>query len=63
MSPPEQALVGGHPQALTMERLGDKDELIVAQSTSQCCRSSSRDGPPGGPSRGAAGRGARRCSR
>ena len=38
MSKPEQALVGGHPQALTMERLGDKDELILAQSTSQCCR-------------------------
>eukprot|EP00591_Stephanopyxis_turris_P004369 CAMPEP_0195521676 /NCGR_PEP_ID=MMETSP0794_2-20130614/19156_1 /TAXON_ID=515487 /ORGANISM="Stephanopyxis turris, Strain CCMP 815" /LENGTH=295 /DNA_ID=CAMNT_0040651285 /DNA_START=168 /DNA_END=1051 /DNA_ORIENTATION=- len=26
------------PSALTMERLGDTNELIVAQSTSQCCR-------------------------
>lgn len=26
------------PQPLTMDRLGDRDELIIAQSTSQCCR-------------------------
>ena len=26
------------PQPLTMERLGERDELIIAQSTSQCCR-------------------------
>jgi len=26
------------PQPLTMDRLGERDELIVAQSTSQCCR-------------------------
>lgn len=29
---------GGAPKALTMERLADKNELVVAQSTSQCCR-------------------------
>mmetsp|Transcript_20316 Transcript_20316/g.44210 ORF Transcript_20316/g.44210 Transcript_20316/m.44210 type:complete len:301 (-) Transcript_20316:176-1078(-) len=26
------------PPSLTMDRLGDRDELIIAQSTSQCCR-------------------------
>lgn len=26
------------PQPLTMDRLGERNELIVAQSTSQCCR-------------------------
>jgi len=26
------------PQPLTMDRLGEKNELIIAQSTSQCCR-------------------------
>lgn len=26
------------PQTLTMDRLGERDELVVAQSTSQCCR-------------------------
>lgn len=26
------------PPALTMDRLGDRDEFIIAQSTSQCCR-------------------------